>query len=82
MKERYRNQVRLLLQVLPVLSVTETFALKGGTAINFFFRNFPFEDGQQKAQNSHKKIRTGITLTWIRLLCQKYIGGYSFIFVT
>ena len=41
MNEIYRDQVRLLLQVLPLLSKTEEFALKGGTAINFFVRDFP-----------------------------------------
>lgn len=41
MIDRYRNQVRLLLKVLPSVSEVEEFALKGGTAINFFWRNFP-----------------------------------------
>lgn len=41
MIDRYRNQVRLLLQVLPRVAEVEEFALKGGTAINFFWRNFP-----------------------------------------
>lgn len=41
MREEYQDQVRLLLQVLPFLANAETFALKGGTAINFFVRDFP-----------------------------------------
>lgn len=41
MIDRYRNQVRLLLKVLPTVAEVEEFALKGGTAINFFWRNFP-----------------------------------------
>lgn len=41
MKKGYESQVRLLLQVLPFLAKTEVFALKGGTAINFFVRDFP-----------------------------------------
>lgn len=41
MRKEYEKQVRLLLQVLPALSVTDDFALKGGTAINFFVRDFP-----------------------------------------
>ena len=41
MRQGYDKQVRLLLKVLPVLSVTDVFALKGGTAINFFVRDFP-----------------------------------------
>ncbi len=41
MRQGYEKQVRLLLQVLPTLSTVDFFALKGGTAINFFVRNFP-----------------------------------------
>ena len=39
--ERYIAQVRLLLQVLPLLAEHEVFALKGGTAINLFDRALP-----------------------------------------
>lgn len=41
MREGYQSRVRLLLQVLPLLSNVDAFALKGGTAINFFIRDFP-----------------------------------------
>jgi len=41
MIDRYRNQVRLLLKVLPIVAEVKEFALKGGTAINFFWRDFP-----------------------------------------
>ena len=37
----YELQVRLLLEVLPIISRYPQFALKGGTAINLFVRNFP-----------------------------------------
>ncbi len=37
----YLNQVSLLLQVLPTINEQPCFALKGGTAINLFFRNMP-----------------------------------------
>ncbi|MEY4066251.1 MAG: hypothetical protein RIR26_2459 [Pseudomonadota bacterium] len=37
----YEQQVRLLLEVLPIISRYPQFALKGGTAINLFMRNFP-----------------------------------------
>jgi hypothetical protein len=37
----YEQQVRLLLEVLPIRSRYPQFALKGGTAINLFVRNFP-----------------------------------------
>lgn len=37
----YEQQVVLLLEVLPIISRYPQFALKGGTAINLFVRNFP-----------------------------------------
>lgn len=33
-QEVYKNQVALLLEVLPILNEFDCFALKGGTAIN------------------------------------------------
>ena len=41
MNGRYRAQVSLLLDVLNIVSMAEVFALKGGTAINFFFLDYP-----------------------------------------
>lgn len=41
MTEEYRNQVRLLLRILPTVAKHEDLALKGGTALNFFWRDFP-----------------------------------------
>src|SRR3990167_6042503 len=38
---KFVEQVRLLLQILPVLRSQDIFALKGGTAINFLFANLP-----------------------------------------
>lgn len=37
----YFKQVELLVRVLPVVSKSSCFALKGGTAINLFFRDMP-----------------------------------------
>ena len=37
----YYNQTKLLLRVLPLIFKQKDFALKGGTAINFFYRNMP-----------------------------------------
>ena len=37
----YYNQAELLLRILPLIYRQREFALKGGTAINFFFRNLP-----------------------------------------
>lgn len=39
--DRYVAQVRLLLQMLPLIAEHESFALKGGTAINLFDRPLP-----------------------------------------
>jgi predicted nucleotidyltransferase component of viral defense system len=41
MTEEYRNQVRLLLSVLPMVAKQKDLALKGGTALNFFWHDFP-----------------------------------------
>ncbi len=41
MHERYVDQVRLLLGVLPDIASENVFALKGGTAINLFYRDMP-----------------------------------------
>jgi len=37
----YMSQADLLLQVIPHIAEEKAFALKGGTAINFFLRNMP-----------------------------------------
>lgn len=37
----YRKQVELLMASIPFVAEEECFALKGGTAINFFVRNLP-----------------------------------------
>ena len=37
----YKNQVALLLDVLPILNEFNCFALKGGTAINLFVHDMP-----------------------------------------
>lgn len=37
----YKEQVDLLLQLLPYVAKEEIFALKGGTAINLFIRKMP-----------------------------------------
>ena len=40
-KAQYLSQVELLLDCLPVLAGQNVFALKGGTAINFFIQDMP-----------------------------------------
>ncbi|MBP9708922.1 MAG: nucleotidyl transferase AbiEii/AbiGii toxin family protein [Oligoflexales bacterium] len=39
--DRYRNQVDLLLDVLPIIAKHRQFALKGGTALNLFYLDMP-----------------------------------------
>ncbi len=41
MRERYVEQVRLLVRLLPAIAAEEVFALKGGSAINLFYRDLP-----------------------------------------
>lgn len=40
-KQEYTQQVRLLIRLLPIIAKESCFALKGGTAINLFYRPFP-----------------------------------------
>ena len=40
-KEEYAEQVRLLIRLLPIIDKEPVFALKGGTAINLFYRPLP-----------------------------------------
>lgn len=39
--EGYYEQVNLLLTVLPEINKQKCFAIHGGTAINFLYRNMP-----------------------------------------
>ncbi|HEY1615768.1 MAG TPA: nucleotidyl transferase AbiEii/AbiGii toxin family protein [Rhizomicrobium sp.] len=39
--DKYRRQVALLVRILPFVAEEKCFALKGGTAINLFYRNMP-----------------------------------------
>ena len=41
LNEEYRERVRLLLQIIPILSKTDCFAIHGGTAINLFVQDLP-----------------------------------------
>lgn len=50
--EIYRAQVDLLLQVLPHVAKENSFAIKGGTAINLFVRDMP-------------RLSVDIDLTWL-----------------
>jgi predicted nucleotidyltransferase component of viral defense system len=37
----YRRQVQLLISLLPLVAEHKCFALKGGTAINLFYKDLP-----------------------------------------
>jgi hypothetical protein len=41
MNQGYKNQLKLLLNVLPEVAKEKCFALHGGTAINLFIRSMP-----------------------------------------
>src|SRR3989338_7758520 len=41
MKDVYQSQVRLLLEVISFLKKYKDFAVKGGTALNLFYRDMP-----------------------------------------
>jgi predicted nucleotidyltransferase component of viral defense system len=40
-RENYASQVRLIFQLMPIIAKEKVFALKGGTAINLFYRDMP-----------------------------------------
>lgn len=50
----YEKQVALLIRVLPIVAEEDSFALKGGTAINLFVRNMP-------------RLSVDIDLTYVRV---------------
>ena len=52
MLERYVAQARLLVAVLPDIAKEPAFALKGGTAINLFYRDMP-------------RLSVDVDLTWL-----------------
>ena len=66
----YKSQVALLLRMLPFIAEEDTFALKGGTAINLFVQDFPrlsvdidllylpFSDRDVALQEITKALRT------------------------
>lgn len=41
MNKHFLDQSKLVMDVIPFISEEKVFALKGGTAINFFIRDFP-----------------------------------------
>jgi len=53
----YFRQAELLLRVLPLVDREAVFALKGGTAINFFVRDLPrVSVDDQRSDSVHRQI--------------------------
>jgi predicted nucleotidyltransferase component of viral defense system len=83
-RDEYEKQVNLLLDCLPVLEGQNTFALKGGTAINFFVKDLPrlsvdidltFLDSQLPRKDAVRAIEVG--LADIATLVMKRNRNYS-----
>ncbi|MXY68001.1 MAG: nucleotidyl transferase AbiEii/AbiGii toxin family protein [Acidobacteriia bacterium] len=90
MLEQYVRQVRLLLSVLPDIAKEPVFALKGGTAINLFYRDMPrvsvdidltylpVADRESSLDNidaSLDRIARAITVRNPRVKAQRIAGG-------
>lgn len=68
MRQTYEEQVKLLVRILPYIAKEESFALKGGTAINLFVRDLPrlsvdidltylgFEDREEAFKNINNNL--------------------------
>ncbi len=41
MNKVYEDKVKLLVRILPYIAKEKIFALKGGSAINLFYKNLP-----------------------------------------
>ncbi len=76
MNGAYLRTARLLTQVAPSVFVDDTFALKGGTAINFYYRNLPrlsvdldlvFCDHTQPREEAHTQITARVKAMASRL---------------
>ena len=74
---RYYRQAQLLVRVLPHVAQEQCFALKGGTAINFFIRDLPrlsvdidlaylpiadYERSRSEIDTALRRIRDRLTL--------------------
>ena len=77
MNQTYLDTARLLTQVAPLVFVDDTFALKGGTAINLFIRDMPrlsvdldlvLPDYNLPRERAMERINAGIAATGLR--CQ------------
>ncbi|MFU8859649.1 MAG: nucleotidyl transferase AbiEii/AbiGii toxin family protein [Cyclonatronaceae bacterium] len=77
----YFKQVDLLLNILPIVSKIEDFALKGGTAINLFVQDFPrlsvdIDLAYLPVQDRETTLeRIDSHLKEIGVRCQQYLPG-------
>lgn len=86
MNDTYLRTARLLTQVAPSVFVDDTFALKGGTAINFYYRDLPrlsvdldlvFRDHLVPREAALSQISAGIQAMAGRLRARGFIGRVS-----
>lgn len=90
MLDRYVAQVRLLLAALPEIARETAFALKGGTAINLFYRDLPRvsvdldlawlpitdrPSSLQDIDDALHRIAAAITTRYPRLEARRTAGG-------
>jgi len=90
MLDRYVDQVRLLLGLMPDIAREDVFALKGGTAINLFYRDMPRlsvdidltylpvgdrETSLRDIDETLDRIMTAIAKRNPRILAQRIAGG-------
>ena len=89
-RERYNDQVELLVNALPVIARETVFALKGGTAINLFYHDMPrrsvdidltylpIEDRQTSLANidaAFDRIRLALTAELNGIAVERIKGG-------
>lgn len=81
MNQVYLDSARLLTRVAPLVLVDDTFALKGGTAINLFVRDMPrlsvdldlvFPDHRLPREQALKRINEAIRQSVARLKKQGF----------
>lgn len=63
-RETYEAQVALLVRILPHVAKEDVFALKGGTAINLFYRDLP-------------RLSVDIDLTYLSDLYREFVTPRS-----
>jgi hypothetical protein len=81
MNQVYLDSARLLTRVAPLVLVDDTFALKGGTAINLFLRNMPrlsvdldlvFPDHSLPREQALRRINEAVRQSAVRLQKQGF----------